>query len=799
MKVLKAPFVLFFILPVLMVAFLFLGGSPREAKKLLAQTADQNYFSFIVYGDSRAGSDCAGNANHIKLVNQAANEPIDFAIHLGDMITGFNDNTGWVQNGSCAGSNDYGSFKNQIAPLQNKIPKTGLPAFYFPTIGNHDDGNTGIYPDLYGNTVCDVFNQNFLKSIIPNHTQGAYFRDKTGRNLKIYTDEEFYSLMCSATTDEVYSNYFYYSFNYKNSHFIVLRLDLDNYNFKDCNACADENNYEDYPNIHQYHWLQDDLAKTKADPAIKNTFVFLHTPLFTTANGHKANVSWKLLAKEFSKYGVKMVFSGHNHVYERTVPIYSSDALFDPARDDFSGIVYITAGGGGSPLSGFRDPQWFDAARESKFHYVKIGVNDQNVSVQAVDINNNVFDRFASPIIAPIGDRAASEGQPMNFSVSASDPDGDAVNFSASDLPVGAKFDAATQIFSWTPDYNQSGIYNVTFSASDGELSDFETIAIAVSEKDPPPRGFAVGPLKSGGPHLRFFDFNGSLVEEFFAYERTLRGGLSFAIKDLDRDGATEIITGPGKGREPEVRIFKSDGARINQFMAYSNNFKGGVNIAAGDLDGNGQREIITSPRRGAPHIRIFGLKNGEWLPLNPGFFAYSKKMTYGVNIVAADLDGDGKDEIIATPNQAASPSIKVFGLRDDKIKQIMPQIYAFDPSFKGGVNLSAGDINGDGKDEILASPSISGGSSVKIFRLNSENKLTLSNAGFLALDSAIGKGADTTIADIGGDGKGEIIAASAGYGEPIIRIFSSDKFKKLKEFRAYPSKKMTGLMTERW
>lgn len=59
------------------------------------------------------------------------------------------------------------------------------------------------------------------------------------------------------------------------------------------------------------------------------------------------------------------------------------------------------------------------------------------------------------------------EGELLEFTVTATDPDGDNVSLSASNIPVGASFDSATGMFSWTPDYLQEGTYTITFSATD--------------------------------------------------------------------------------------------------------------------------------------------------------------------------------------------------------------------------------------------------------------------------------------------------------------------------------------------
>jgi PKD repeat protein len=64
-----------------------------------------------------------------------------------------------------------------------------------------------------------------------------------------------------------------------------------------------------------------------------------------------------------------------------------------------------------------------------------------------------------APVLAPIGDKSISEGSLLEFTISASDPDGDSLTYSADNLPTGATFDPATRTFSWTPDYGQASSY----------------------------------------------------------------------------------------------------------------------------------------------------------------------------------------------------------------------------------------------------------------------------------------------------------------------------------------------------
>ncbi len=95
-----------------------------------------------------------------------------------------------------------------------------------------------------------------------------------------------------------------------------------------------------------------------------------------------------------------------------------------------------------------------------------------------------VIDNNRAPFLDPIGNKTALENQLLQFSVSGSDPDGDAITFTARGLPAGAVFDAATRTFSWTPGIMQVGSYNVTFRVSDGSRFDTEAVTIAVEEAE---------------------------------------------------------------------------------------------------------------------------------------------------------------------------------------------------------------------------------------------------------------------------------------------------------------------------
>lgn len=101
-----------------------------------------------------------------------------------------------------------------------------------------------------------------------------------------------------------------------------------------------------------------------------------------------------------------------------------------------------------------------------------------------------------APVLASIGARSVNENQLLTFTISASDPESVIPQFSATNLPTGATLvdnSNGTATFSWTPTYAQSGLYNITFIASDGSATDQEIVGITVNNVNRPPVLSSIG------------------------------------------------------------------------------------------------------------------------------------------------------------------------------------------------------------------------------------------------------------------------------------------------------------------
>src|SRR5262249_41587799 len=141
--------------------------------------------------------------------------------------------------------------------------------------------------------------------------------------------------------------------------------------------------------------------------------------------------------------------------------------------------------------------------------------------------------------------------------------------------------------------------------------------AAASTAVRPFPTFIVTGPGPGGGPDVRVFDeATRTLKFDFFAYDASFVGGVRVAVGDVNRDGVPDIIPGAGPGGGPHVKVFDGrTGAVLYSFFAYAPVFAGGVFVAAGDYNGDGFADIVTGAGAGGgPHVEVFSGRTGGLL-----------------------------------------------------------------------------------------------------------------------------------------------------------------------------------------
>jgi len=134
--------------------------------------------------------------------------------------------------------------------------------------------------------------------------------------------------------------------------------------------------------IGQACWLTEDLASTDRPWIIGSH----HQPSWTAGSHDSYEELRTLWGGSFDQYPRSLVFNGHNHMYERTVPLVGELEIE-------SGTTYVTAGGGGAPLYG-SDDEWFLATHASVYHYVIVDVTPTSLQATAYRLDGAVLDSF---------------------------------------------------------------------------------------------------------------------------------------------------------------------------------------------------------------------------------------------------------------------------------------------------------------------------------------------------------------------------------------------------------------------
>ena len=291
---------------------------------------------------------------------------------------------------------------------------------------------------------------------------------------------------------------------------------------------------------------------------------------------------------------------------------------------------------------------------------------------------------------------------------------------------------------------------------------------------------YAVGSGPGGAPLVNVYNPDGSLVLSFDAYDASFRGGVFVAVGDVNGDGVPDIITGAGAGGGPHVKVF--DGAALmnghvtvlDSFFAYDATFTGGVRVAAGDVNNDGKADIVTGAGPGGgPHVKVF---SGADLSVVDSFYAFGPTFTGGVSVAAGDVNGDGKADIITGAGPGGGPHVKVFSGAD---LSVLDSFFAFDGSFHGGVTVAAGDVNGDGKADIVTGAGPGGGPHVKVF-----NAIDLSVLdSFYAYSPTFVGGVNVAAADL--NGIEDIITGAGPGGGPHVKVFDGTTLALLDSFYA--------------
>jgi hypothetical protein len=219
--------------------------------------------------------------------------------------------------------------------------------------------------------------------------------------------------------------------------------------------------------------------------------------------------------------------------------------------------------------------------------------------------------------------------------------------------------------------------------------------------------------VASGGrreAEIRLFTTDGLFVRSFPAFAAGFKGGVSLASARADGPRRNNLVAGALAGGAPQVRVFDYNARPYSTFLAYDERFRGGVDVATGDLDGDGRDEIVTGAGvGGGPHVRTFSLSG----VVKGGFFAFGSARRSGVDVAVGDLDGDGRAEIVASaPDET---EVRVFDAKGQQLGTLQP----FGGKVRGTGRVEVEDLDGDGSAEIVVVMRQGSGQSIYAYEMS--------------------------------------------------------------------------------
>lgn len=276
-----------------------------------------------------------------------------------------------------------------------------------------------------------------------------------------------------------------------------------------------------------------------------------------------------------------------------------------------------------------------------------------------------------------------------------------------------------------------------------------------------------------GGPQVRIFDTNGDLKESFFIYSKSLRSGYNVLTADINGDGDHEILVSPKNGATAHVRVFNTDGTLMTTFFAYQQELKAGAVLKLADLTGDGLAELLVIPEgKAGSHLRAYQFNTTtNTFELIAQEFLYGTDFRGTTNITIADVTGDGNKEVIASPITGGTAHVRVYEFANNDFT-LLDEFFAYGDT-RIGAKIMTGDLDGNGiRDLVIAPQGKDGGSNIRTYKFNTTTEE------FELMDYVMAFGDDwrgemnIRVADIDSNGEVEIITAPHTHGGPQVSIF---------------------------
>ncbi|MFO0798581.1 MAG: choice-of-anchor Q domain-containing protein [Gemmataceae bacterium] len=302
-------------------------------------------------------------------------------------------------------------------------------------------------------------------------------------------------------------------------------------------------------------------------------------------------------------------------------------------------------------------------------------------------------------------------------------------------------------------------------------------------------RAFDAGARSSYPVRVRSTDAGGLFTERAFAVTVTSvrvasdspGGGARAAAADFTGDGVADTLVATGPGTPARLSVVDgATGQTVWTMSPFESTFTAGVNVAAADLTGDGIADVaVGADAAGGPRVTVFDGATGAVLADffgidDPGFRG-------GVRVALGDVSGDGLADLAVSAGAGGGPRVALWdgaSLRPGSTPaRLVRDFFGFEPTQRGGAAVALGDVNGDGRADLILSGGPGGGPRVLIWDAaaflasNGETRTPLADF-FAAAETSRG-GARVSARDLDGDPLADVVVAiPTGPAASVVRAY---------------------------
>ncbi|QEL19210.1 Ig-like domain repeat protein [Limnoglobus roseus] len=293
---------------------------------------------------------------------------------------------------------------------------------------------------------------------------------------------------------------------------------------------------------------------------------------------------------------------------------------------------------------------------------------------------------------------------------------------------------------------------------------------------------FAVGSDVGGPSTVIEYNSDGSVAKTFDPFPRTT-GGTRTAVGDFNGDGTPDVAVGTGPGVTAQVKVLDGKTGAVLFDVTPFADFTGGVFVALGDVTGDGKADLVVSPDMGGgPRVSLF--RGGDFVKAADFFGIDDPAFRGGARASLGDLNGDGVADLVVSAGFGGGPRISVYdgkSLAGGQQVHLVPDFFLFEDTLRNGAYVAVGDVNGDGFADIIGGGGPGGGP--RVLALSGKTLLTQGVtaafespvANFFAGDTENRGGIRVSVKDLDGDERADVVVGSGtGAGSAVTAYTGS-------------------------